>query len=68
MTQDELIIRKVTAIRQSQKMSQAELARRSGVHQPQISRLECMTHSPSLWTILRILEPLGYTLDIVPKE
>ena len=36
------------------------------VKQPVIARMEKSVHSPQLSSILKILEPMGYTLQIVP--
>ncbi len=53
-------------IREEQGFSQTELAIVSGLKQPAIARIENGTHSPQIDSILKILIPMGYTLNIVP--
>ncbi len=62
------LIRSMVAIREEQGMSQAELAIKCNVKQPTIARMEKDTHSPQIDSLLRILIPLGYTLQIVPMK
>ena len=62
------LIRTMIEIREAQKLSQAELADKCHMKQPSIARLERNTHSPRLDSILRVLIPLGYTIQIVPKK
>lgn len=40
-------------------ITQAELARRTGIHRPNIARVEAGRHTPSLETISRLAEALG---------
>lgn len=49
-------------------ITQQELERVSGVKQPLIARIERGKVDPQITTILRLLEPLGKTLVVVPKE
>ncbi|MCR4747926.1 MAG: helix-turn-helix transcriptional regulator [Clostridiales bacterium] len=60
------LIRIMVEIRESQGLSQSQLAEKSNLQQPVISRLEKNTHSPQIDTLLKVLTPLGYTLQIVP--
>ena len=62
------LIRAMVAIREENGLSQAELARKCNVKQPVIARMEKSTHSPQLNSILKVLAPMGYTLQIVPIE
>lgn len=62
------LIRSIVAIREEQGMSQAELAKKCNVKQPSIARMEKDTHSPQIDSLLRVLAPLGYTLQIVPMN
>lgn len=62
------LIRSMVAIREEQGISQAELAKKCNVKQPTIARMERDTHSPQIDSLLRILAPLGYTLQIVPMK
>jgi DNA-binding XRE family transcriptional regulator len=45
-------------------LSQAEVARRMGVPQPAIVRLEAGTHSPTLITLARYASAIGVDLDV----
>jgi ribosome-binding protein aMBF1 (putative translation factor) len=56
---------RVLAYRAQHRMSQAELARRLGMRQPNIARLESGEHEPSLSTLVR-LSTLGidFSIDI----
>lgn len=62
------LIRSMVAIREEQGLSQADMARRCNVKQPAIARMEKNTHSPQVDSLLRVLTPLGYTLQIVPMK
>ena len=62
------LIRSMVAIREEQGLSQAELAERSSIKQPAIARMEKNVHSPQVDSLLRVLAPLGYTLQIVPIQ
>ena len=54
--------------RQEQGISQKQLEEISGVKQPVIARMERGRTSPQLDTLLKVLAPLGKTLDVVPLE
>ncbi|MDR1046075.1 MAG: helix-turn-helix domain-containing protein [Candidatus Adiutrix sp.] len=62
------LILEVAKAREGRGLSQRQLAEACGLPQPVIARLEKATHSPQINTLLRVLEPLGYTLAIVPKD
>ena len=62
------IIRTMVKIREDQGLSQAQLAGICNVKQPAIARMEKDAHSPQLDSLLRVLVPLGYTLQIVPMK
>ena len=62
------LIRSMVAIREEQGLSQAELAKKCNVKQPTIARMEKDAHSPQIDSLLRVLAPLGYTLQIVPMK
>jgi len=62
------LIRTMVEIRENKGLTQAELAKKCGVKQPTIARMEKSVHSPQLDSLLRILMPLGYTLQIVPLK
>ncbi len=60
------LIGKVIEARKEKGLSQRDLAELSGVKQPAIARLESMQSTPKIDTLIKILNPLGYTLSIVP--
>ena len=62
------LIRTMVQIREAQGLSQAELARKGNVKQPVIARMEKDVHSPQVDSLLKILVPLGYRLQIVPID
>ena len=60
------LIKTMVEVREQQGLSQAELAEKCHVKQPVIARMEKAVHSPQINSLLKILVPLGYTLEIVP--
>lgn len=60
------IIGKIIEAREEQGLSQRQLADLCGLKQSAIARLEKMNATPQLNTLLKVLRPLGYRLDIVP--
>ena len=52
--------------REAKGLSQRALAKLSGVKQPAIARMESMKSTPQINTLIKVLIPLGYTLEIVP--
>lgn len=60
------LIRTMVAIREEKGLTQSQLAEMCNVKQPVIARMESSVHSPQLDSLLKILTPLGYTLQIVP--
>ena len=59
-------IGKMIEAREKKGLSQRELAEISGVKQPAIARLESMKATPQIDTLFKVLNPLGYTISIVP--
>lgn len=59
------VISEVVIARHAKGLSQAKLASAAGVKQPVVARLETGVNSPRLDTLLKILTPLGKTLQIV---
>ena len=57
-------IRAVIAARLERKMTQKELAKRTGIRQSNLSRIESGTCSPTIDTLARIAAGLGKTLKI----
>ena len=60
------LIRTLVAIREEKGLTQSQLAEMCNVKQPVIARMESAVHSPQIDSLLKILTPLGYTLQIVP--
>jgi DNA-binding XRE family transcriptional regulator len=58
------LLRSMIAARVKAGLSQAEVARRMGVPQPAIVRLEAGTHSPTLTTLARYASAIGVDLDV----
>ena len=62
------LLRTMVTLREEQGLSQADLAIKCNVKQPVIARMEKAVHSPQIDSLLKILVPLGYKLQIVPME
>jgi len=62
------LIRTMIRIREEKGLTQSQLAQICNVKQPVIARMESSVHSPQIDSLLRILTPLGYTLQIVPMK
>jgi ribosome-binding protein aMBF1 (putative translation factor) len=60
------LIGKMIEAREEKGLSQRELAEISGLKQPAIARLESMKATPQIDTLFKVLQPLGYTIKIVP--
>ena len=63
---EKALIDTMVAIREEQGLSQAALSAKCNIQQPAIARMEKNVHSPQLNRLLKVLAPLGYTLEIVP--
>jgi len=60
------IISELVRIRGVQSMSQKRLSEMVEMSQPSLARLESKRISPGIDTMLKLLAPLGYTLEVVP--
>ena len=60
------IITNYIKLRKNAKISQEQLANETNLIRTTIARIENNMNSPQLKTMLELLEPLGYTLEIVP--
>ena len=60
------LIGKVIEAREAKGLSQQALADMCGIKQPVLARMEKAVHSPQINTLIKVLQPLGLTLDIVP--
>ena len=68
MNMEYSIITDYIKIRKSSSISQEQLAQETNVIRTTIARIERNMNSPQLKTMLELLEPLGYTLEIVPLK
>ena len=59
------VISETVESRHATGLSQAKLAAAAGVKQPVVARLETRVNSPRLDTLLKILTPLGKTLQVI---
>ena len=62
------LICKYIKIRYESKMSQRDLAKKIGIAQSTIARMEKNMHSMSISNFTKLLDALGYKLEIVKKE
>ncbi len=62
------LIKTMVKIREEKGVTQAQLAELCHVKQPVIARMEAGTHSPRVDSLLKVLVPLGYTLQIAPRR
>ncbi len=62
------LIKTFVKIREEKGVTQSQLADMCHLTQPVIARMESATHSPRVESLLKVLLPLGYTLQIVPME
>ncbi len=61
------LIAEIAKLRISNGITQSELARLTGISQPNIARFEKNIHSASLSTTIKILNALGYKFEISKK-
>ena len=54
--------------RKNHNLSQQKIADKSNVIRETIARIETHIMSPTIGTMIDILEPLGYTIKIVPMD
>lgn len=54
-------------IRKSRHMSQTEVAKKAGLHQAAVGRIENKSTEPRLETLLKLLNTMGYTLAVIPE-
>ena len=59
------LINAIVDAREESGLTQKQLSELCGVKQPVIARLENAVHSPQISSIIKILNPLGYTLAVV---
>ena len=59
---------KIIEIRKELGLTQSEFAERCNIKQEYLARFEKSKSAPQIDTLLKILVPLGYKLDIVPLQ
>jgi ribosome-binding protein aMBF1 (putative translation factor) len=59
------LIGEIIKARSERGFSQKKLEELTGVRQPVIARMECGTNNPTLSTMMKLLLPLGKTLQVV---
>lgn len=64
---EKTLIDNVVELRKDSKISQKELAALTNSKQQAISRFEKKTHSPSLILFVKIIDALGYKMELVKK-
>ena len=62
------LICKYIKIRYESKISQRDLAKKIGMAQSTIARMETNMHSMSIGNFTKLLSALGYELDIIKKD
>ena len=62
------LIGRLIEAREKKGITQQKLADMSGMKQSAIARIEKLSATPKIDTMIRLLKPLGYKLDIVPIE
>lgn len=60
------VIRQIVQARKSQKLSQRVVGERAGIIRETVAKIENNLNSPQINTLIRLLEPIGYTLGVVP--
>ncbi len=72
-TQDDLdemelekqIIRAMIEARKNANLTQQELSKKTGIVQSSIAKIESYTRVPQYTTLMRLLRPMGYTIQVV---
>lgn len=62
------VIRQIVVARKSQHLSQRVVGERAGIIRETVAKIENNLNSPQINTLIRLLEPIGYTLGVVPLE
>lgn len=63
-------IEKIVKIRKEKKITQQELAERTGILRPNIARMESGNYNPTIDMLVRLADGLGMDVDIqlLPRE
>ncbi len=62
------LIRQIVEARKSQKLSQRIMGERAGIIRETVAKIENNLNSPQINTLIKLLEPIGYTISVVPLE
>jgi ribosome-binding protein aMBF1 (putative translation factor) len=62
------LIGKLIEARASKGLTQEQLAAAAGLKQSAVARLESLKATPQIDTLIKVLTPMGYKLDIVPDD
>lgn len=62
------VIRGLVEARKSQKLSQRVVGERAGIIRETVAKIENNLNSPQINTLIKLLEPIGYTLGVIPLE
>lgn len=65
---EDSLIEEFILLRKNQNITQKELAEKPQMIRATVNRVERALTSPTIGTMLKLLEPLGYTLKIVPLK
>lgn len=60
------VINQIVLARKSQKLSQRVVGERAGIIRETVAKIENNLNSPQINTLIKLLEPIGYTLSVVP--
>lgn len=61
-------VRDLVNLRHEKKLTQQEMADNANVIRETFARIENQMTSPQINTLIKILEPIGYTVKIVPID
>lgn len=62
------LIKNLVAIRKELKLSQSDVAKKSGLTQQMVSRIEKLDNSPTLENLMKYITALNVTLKVVNKH
>ncbi len=62
------IIKATIEARKRCALSQRDLSKKTGIKQPAIARIESLSLSPKISTLIKLLYPIGYTIKVVPLQ
>jgi len=60
------VINGLVEARKSQKLSQRVVGEKAGIIRETVAKIENNLNSPQINTLIKLLEPIGYTLAVVP--